>query len=524
MTPAKARHRPGSPATSLPGLVVGGTGSGCGKTSFTLALLCALRQRGLLVRTGKAGPDYIDTAFHAALSGQPAANLDTWMCRASAPGAKAANRPHGTALPPGLRRIAARMTVPDPATGRMPDMLLVEGAMGLHDGGARGAGSTALLACLTELPVLLVLHAGGMGQSAAAVAEGFLRHRPAWLPARKPLRFLGLVCTHVGSQRHARMLQEALLPLKKELPLLGLMPREGAPELRSRHLGLVEAREALDSMHARQLAQWAEDNFRTDALLRLLRVPPARPAAAQTVYPQHDSGPVAHFFCPAPACPQSAPVRTRSRRPLVGMAWDAAFSFCYADLPALLHELGAEVRTFSPLRDCAPPVGCRGLYFPGGYPELHAQRLEDNVRMREALREMAQQGLPVYGECGGYMYLGRSLRTQEGTHAMSGLLPFACALDDRKAALGYRAAQPLPGWPDAHSRPFWLRGHEFHYARETGEPAPAHCKPLWRLYDSAGTFLREEGLRHGSVAGSWLHAYPEGARPFWRAWLRSLKA
>ena len=208
------------PQPSLPGLVIGGTGSNSGKTTLTLALLCALHERGLVARAAKTGPDYIDAAFHAVLTGQPAANLDTWMCRESAP--SSAERPLSSArgpfsgLPAGLRRVFARMSAPSqPQTGTpavvTPDILVVEGAMGLFDGGHKGAGSTAHLAALLGLPVLLVLNAGGMGQSIAALAEGFVHHRPAWAGAR-PLRFLGMVCTHVGSPRHADLLRQSLAP------------------------------------------------------------------------------------------------------------------------------------------------------------------------------------------------------------------------------------------------------------------------------------------------------------------------
>ncbi|MFC4679133.1 DUF1611 domain-containing protein [Desulfovibrio legallii] len=605
-----------------PGCVVAGTGSASGKTTCTLALLCALRARGLTARAAKTGPDFIDVAFHAALTGQPAANLDTWMCRAARPTARATP---GRQLPAGLRRLYARLCAPD-AAGRPPDLIVVEGAMGLFDGGHRGAGSTALLAARLGLPVLLCLHAGGLGQSAAAVAEGFLRHRPAWAAHEAPLAFLGLICTHVGSPRHADLLRTALAPLRKDLPLLGLLPRQGAPDLRSRHLGLVEAREALPFMDRAGLARWMEENCRLDQLLRRLGLavgraapadlpagsaarltachalsltpslppdpavnparalsanltdiptgtltakqtatasplPPAKPAAgspadratapvaaaapatrffaaARAVPPDLAPPPAATSCAPNPAAaasadallpPPAAPARARRpsrrsrRRPVVGMAWDAAFSFCYADLPALWQELGAQVAVFSPLRDSAPPPYCAGLYFPGGYPELHAAALAANTSFRTALTRLADAGLPIYGECGGYIYLMRSLHLSGQDYPMSGLLPQTCTLTDRRAALGYRAALALPDWPapTQTAAPLWTRGHEYHYAQEDG-PLPAACRPLWRLYDSAGGLLREEGCRLGSVAGSWLHCYPEGSRRFWRTWLRAL--
>lgn len=573
----------------IPGIVIGGTGSNTGKTTVTLALLCALASRGLAVRAAKTGPDYIDAAFHAAITGQPAANLDAWMCR-QAP-ATPAEKPFtgGKSLPKGLQTVFERMATSPSNSGRAPDMLLVEGAMGLYDGGHAGAGSTAHLAALLDLPIVLVCSAAGLGQSVAALVEGYLRHKPQWLAKSAPPRFLGIVCTHIGSPHHAEIIADALKPLEKSdsVPLLGLLPRAGAPELQSRHLGLVEAREALPALDRAALTHWLEDHCRLDALLKLAGVVGAPPrgmasnttpatAIRPTTAPITATPEVAlasRFFPPqqpgsaairnsaiqadiqehrddaaillATALATVAPTKARqprgTPRPLIGMAWDAAFSFCYADLPALLAELGADVVPFSPLRDAAPPQGCTGLYFPGGYPELHAEELGANLPMLRRLRALAQKNLPIYGECGGYIYLMRSLRLEGQPevreYAMAGLLPLRCVLGKTRAALGYRAALALPGWPERAgrlktsltgqpgskpgSKPLWVRGHEFHYAREDDGPLPPRCAPLWQLHDSKGTLLRQEGCRYGSVAGTWLHCYPEGSRTFWRAWLKT---
>lgn len=542
------------PQPSTPGLVIGGTGSNAGKTTFTLSLLCALHARGLVARAAKTGPDYIDAAFHAALTGQPAANLDTWMCREAAPSPAEHPLPAGR-IPKGLGRVFERMSAVCPwhdnaKTGTdlftKPDLLVVEGAMGLYDGGHRGAGSTAHLASLLGLPVLLVLNAGGMGQSIAALAEGFLHHSPAWAGGL-PVRFLGMVCTHVGSARHADLLRQSLAPLAKSagVPLLGLLPRQGAPELPSRHLGLVEAREALPAVDRQALTQWAEQHCDLNRMLKQAGVPTLRRAvdtdkasasvpeiARQARLSEAQEPPSDRFFPLSGAQAQHPPRPQRKRSPVVGLAWDEAFSFCYADLPAVLHELGARIVTFSPLRDAAPPTECSGLYFPGGYPELHAPQLAANTAMRDALHGLAAQGMPMYGECGGYIYLMQSVLIAGQSHAMSGLLPRSCALGASKAALGYRAAQAAPDWPAPTNptlkrpatRPLWVRGHEFHYAQEEETPLPTSCRPLWKLYDSQGRFLRDEGCRLGSVAGSWLHCYPEGSRRFWRAWLRTCAA
>ena len=503
---------PDSNTVPTPGLVIGGTSSNAGKTVCTLALLCALRQRGIATAAAKVGPDYIDTAFHAAITGRPAANLDAWMCRDANPTPKERT----SIVPrPGLCRIMERMCAPLGTSP--PDLIVIEGAMGLYDGGQGGAGSTAQLAAQLNLPVLLVCNAAGMGQSVAALISGFLRYGPP----KQNVRFLGILCTHVGSVQHAALLRQALAPVVKACgtPLLGLLPRQGAPNLPARHLGLVQAHEALQSIEREALANWLEAHCHVDRLLQLLRVPRHKKCS---------TGPetAAHFFPPRRCC---HPPKTR---PLLGIAWDEAFSFCYADLPALLAELGARITFFSPLWDSGPPSGCAGLYFPGGYPELHAERLAANASMRTSLQLLAAEGLPMYGECGGYIYLMQSVRVGDSVHAMCGLLPRSCTLGQQRAALGYRAGLALPGWPsptcNGH-KALWVRGHEFHYAQEDPPQLTQHVPatasvgtPLWRLYDSRGTFMHDEGCRSGNVAGTWLHCYPEGARHFWRAWLCTL--
>ncbi|MDR3358021.1 MAG: cobyrinate a,c-diamide synthase [Desulfovibrio sp.] len=503
---------------AFPSLLVASTASGAGKTLTTLALICALRARGINVAAAKSGPDYIDAGFHAAVAGTPVFNLDVWMSRAARPPTRCpadrktvtdAPRPSRgrviSGAPVGLGRLFSRLRAAS-------DMVLVEGAMGLYDGTADGSGlaSSAHLAMLLHLPVLLLLHAGGMGQSAGALAEGFLRHRPAWLAhCGKELTFAGLACTHVGGEKHKAVLRAALNEVEAGtgVPLLGLLPREGAPRLASRHLGLVEAREAAPALDHSALADWMEANCDVGALLARIGFIKKRPGR------KRETG--------------AAPAGTGKIR--VGIARDAAFSFCYADLPDLLAEFGARSVFFSPLADAAPP-SCDALYFPGGYPELHARELADNTAMLEALRDMAGRGGSIYGECGGYIYLMRSLCYDGTEYAFGGLLPLACAVGKERAALGYRGVRALAGWPPrtpdagdaAGGGLLWARGHEFHYGRLTETGLPDACAPIWRMYDSAGADLGFEGCRKGGVAGSWVHLYPEGARRFWKAWLRGM--
>ena len=363
----------------IPGLVVAGTGSNAGKTLTTLALLCALRARGLRVHAAKSGPDFIDAAFHAALTGAPAANLDVWMCRETR--SEQGQRPLRR-IPQGLARVFARMLRAD-ADGRSADLLLVEGAMGLYDGGAGGAGCTAQLAALLGLPVLLALNAHGLGQSVAALAEGFLRHRPAWAAHTGQPAFAGMICTHVGGEKHKEILRQALAPLTAQtgVPLLGLLPREGAPQLKSRHLGLVEARESLPGLNRKALTAWLEAHCDVTALLRALGAPLGGLSTQEPVA----ETPAARFFAPRVRSGKAA------RRPRLGVAWDAAFSFCYADLPALLRELGAEVHFFSP-GPGRQYAHARGLARPGGAEPAHLRRMR-GLHLSDARAAPARAGL-----------------------------------------------------------------------------------------------------------------------------------
>lgn len=486
---------------SLPSLLLAGASSNAGKTVTMAAMLCALQARGIAVRPAKTGPDYIDAAWHTAFCGAASANLDTWM---AADGPPDGSPPSPAVLRARLGRVRERLAE---EYGGGESLLLVEGAMGLFDGsaGLDGGGSSAQLAALCGIPVLLLLNVRGMGQSAAAVAEGFLRFRPAWLGRRK-LNFAGFLCTHVGSARHAALLRATFAPLEKRYgtPLLGCLPRAGAPEIASRHLGLVQAREAAPSLDRVALGRWLEAHMRLDDLLRRLGLP-RQP---------HEPSPVS----PSP----EAARRVSRRRPVVAIARDEAFSFLYADFPPLLRRLGAEVVFFSPLRDRLP--ACDGLYLPGGYPELYGAALEANSSLREEMRRAAlRDGLPVHGECGGYLYLMRRLHMPDGTATpLCGVLPLEAVLRERRAALGYRAARVLPGWlPLTEEKPLWLRGHEFHYA-DLATPLPAESA-LWRSYAASGEELGPEGCRQGRVSGTWLHAYPQGAQTFWRTWLRLLR-
>ncbi|MFG1347156.1 cobyrinate a,c-diamide synthase [Xanthobacter autotrophicus DSM 431] len=429
------------------GLLVAAPRSGSGKTTITLALLAGLRRRGLKVRAVKSGPDYIDPAFHAAATGQPGLNLDSW------------------AMPPSLVDHLAAGALAD------ADMLVAEGAMGLFDGVASEPGRTgagADIAARLGLPVLLVLDVSGQSQTAAAVLRGFLTHDPA-------VRIAGVVLNKLGSERHARMIRQAVAPLG--VPVLGAVPRAAHIVLPERHLGLVQAGETGDlALRLAALADLAEAHLDLDGIVAAAGTPTAGPGAAAALLP---------------------PPGQR-----VALAQDAAFSFMYGHVTAGWRAMGAEILPFSPLADEAPDASCDAVWLPGGYPELHAGRLAAATRFLAATRRFAE-AKPVHGECGGYMVLGRVLTDAEGaSHPMLGLVELETSFATRRMNLGYREAKLLAPSPlgPVGAR---VRGHEFHYATVTTRGTEA---PLAELSDAEERPLGTAGSRRGTVTGSFFHA------------------
>lgn len=424
-------------------LIIAAPRSGSGKTTVTLALLAALRRRGVAVRAAKSGPDYIDPAFHAAATGHPSVNLDSW------------------AMPPALLDALV--------TGE--GLKVIEASMGLFDGAGEAEGrqgSAADLAARFGLPVVLVLDVSGHSQSAAAVARGFATHHPG-------VRVAGVVLNQLASERHRAGAAGAMAAMG--MAVLGAVPRDATIALPERHLGLVQARELPDlPVLLERLADLAEAHLDLDAIQAL-----AAPLAG--------AGAVEQALAPLPPPGQR-----------VALASDAAFGFVYPHVLEGWRRAGAELFPFSPLEDAPPPPGCDACWLPGGYPELHAGRLAAASRFLAGLR-----GFPgrIHGECGGFMVLGEGLVDAGGTrHAMAGLLGHATSFAKRRMNLGYRQAV-LRADGALGAAGTVLRGHEFHYASVT-DPGPD--APLADLTDANGTALPPGGGQRGRVSGSFFHA------------------
>ncbi len=441
-----------SPPSTAPvatrGLIIAAPGTRSGKTTLTLGLLRALHRQGLNVAPYKIGPDYIDPKYHEAASGQPCFNLDGWAMRPSL-----------------LAHLLTR--------GRGMDLCIAEGVMGLFDGaattGINGNGSTADLARLTGWPVLLVINCAGMGQSVGAVLRGFAAHD-------SQIRLAGVIANNVASPRHRAVLAEGLA--STAVPVLGFLPTDAALRLPSRHLGLHQACEHSDLEqligHAAELVARHCD---LSAILSSAGTSSLPSSAAAT----------------SPTATALPPLGQR-----IAIARDAAFGFAYNHLLTHWRRQGAEILPFSPLADEAPADDADAIYLPGGYPELHANRLANARHFLGALQEQARRGTLIYGECGGYMVLGEGIEDAAGKrHAMANLLPLQTSFRKRRLHLGYRrlsCPSPFAGL-DTTTR---YTAHEFHYATITSQgSAPA----LFIEHDSR----RPVGLCIGRVAGSFMH-------------------
>ena len=367
-----------------PRIVIAGVNSGVGKTSISLALTAALRRRGLRVQTFKVGPDFLDPTYLAIASGRPCYNLDSWM----------SGRDY-------MERLFCR-------AARDADISVIEGVMGLFDGSSpdNSEGSTAEIARCLEAPILLVANVHGMARSLAPLVKGFATFEEG-------VRIAGVLANHCGSARHEAWLSKSLA--SASLPrLVGAVPRGALPSLESRHLGLVSAdRHRLPAVVLEELADAFERHVSLDKIL----------AMAQ------EAGPLAEASV--------LQVSEKAKAVRIAVARDEAFHFYYQDLFDELQAAGCDLAFFSPLKDAKLPENADALYLGGGYPEEFAAELAANETILTDIRRFADSGRPVYGECGGLMYLSESILTRDRSeHGMVGVLPAGTRMLDRKRSWG----------------------------------------------------------------------------------------
>lgn len=442
---------------NVPRILIAGSSSGVGKTSITLALVVALAKRGMRVKTFKVGPDYLDPTYLALASGRLCHNLDGWMM--------------------GKDYLIDLFSY----TSGDADICIIEGVMGLFDGVniSNLEGSSAQVSMWLNAPSLIIVNAHGVGRTLAAVVKGLVEFEPG-------LPIGGIVANFCGSDRHVKSIAEVLI--QSNLPrLTGAIPRDVIPHIPRRHLGLVTAdpefmkREILD-----ELGRIAESYLDVDNIIGIAK----------------SAGPVPVSHTPARRY-------TNTGKSLkIGVAFDEAFHFYYQDNLETLEQCGFEIVRFSPIHDKIALGSFHAIYLGGGYPEEHAAALSENRDMLAQIRSFANSGKPIYGECGGLMFLSQGIETLDGDRfGLVGLLPAWTRMKSRLRALRYVEVtlnqDSLFGRKGAV-----LRGHEFHYSELLGDPwtnggwAPAYTA---RRRGKEEPML--EGFQKGNLLISYVHAH-----------------
>lgn len=453
----------------VPRVVIAAVSSGCGKTTVVTGLLSALRQQGIKVQSYKIGPDYIDPGYHRLASGQPAHNMDTWLM------------PRETMVNSFIE------------TAQQSELAVIEGVMGLYDGGRKGISSTAEIAKLLHAPVLLVVDCKSMGASAAAIALGFQQYDPE-------VRLAGVILNRLGSDNHQQMIEEAMGKLG--LQVYGAIRRNEELVMPERHLGLLPVEEnqreqqAVDAM-----GKAMEQQLDLGGILQLAH---AAEKLEKLVNPEDEY--------------LQGVIESRQRlfpddfgKIRIGLARDEAFSFYYPESLATLERLGARLVEFSPLDDRELPE-VDGLLLGGGFPEMFAQRLSSNEAMLEAIARAAAAGMPMLAECGGYMYLGQGLTDFQGKfYPMAGVLPGQVQMNKKLQMVGYVEAE-LQQDCVLGSEGLKLQGHEFHFSSElngAGAAVGSSAFSFTRMRNGAvypGGFINAAG----NVVGSYLHLHFAG--------------
>jgi cobyrinic acid a,c-diamide synthase len=437
---------------SIPRLVISGTASGVGKTTVTAGLIAALRQRGLTVQAFKCGPDYIDPTYHTLASGRPCRNLDAWMLNEAQ-------------LGQGFVRACAGA-----------DLAVIEGVMGAFDGAAweSDEASTAHIARMLRAPMVLVLDISGAARSAAIEVAGFQHLDPN-------LKLSGVILNQAGSKSHAEGCAQAIEALTG-VRMLGWLARDGQLAVPERHLGLKIPNAETEGTQSliRDLGDAVAKRFDIEGVLAAagnrIRTVPTEPAPTRASTPE---------------------------APVLAVARDEAFCFYYPENLELLEEEGVQLQYFSPIRGEIPAADAAGVYFGGGYPELHARALSANERLWTVLKELHRRDAPIYAECGGFMVLMQELTDVSGASwPMAGILPGRAQMSGKLEALGYRWAEALRSNLITTGGTV-LKGHEFHYSRWISEDTAAD-RSAWRL---RGTRSQVPDAKGGFVQGNLLASY-----------------
>lgn len=443
-------------------ILIGAASSGSGKTTFTLGLLRALKKRGIAVQPYKCGPDYIDTQYHGLAAGRESVNLDLFM----------GGEEH-------VKEIFERYS-------QGAEACVVEGVMGLFDGYSKMRGSSAEVAQVLDIPVLLIVNAKSCAYSVAPIIYGYKNFN-------SQVKIAGVVFNMVGSASHYRTLKDACEELG--VPVLGYLPKNSGIEIPSRHLGLSLDEEFLFGEYAEKIAAMVEQHVDVDALLKIFTPDSGclceddTTESCSAVGNGIPTGTDGNTGGQSTVCGGAAGLK-------IAVAKDEAFNFLYRENIHSLGKLG-EVKFFSPLKDTQLPE-CDLLYLPGGYPELYLEQLQGNGTMRCEIKQYIENGGRCWAECGGMMYLCNSISDETGKeYQMCGVLGQKATMVGKRLQMGYR---------QFHYAGKELRGHEFHYSKVV----PDEENPLQSVaqqYNAAGAEVATPLYRYRNLIAGYTHLY-----------------
>jgi cobyrinic acid a,c-diamide synthase len=429
----------------IPRIVIAGATSGVGKTSITCSIIYGIKNSGYSVQPFKVGPDYIDPTYLSAISNNSTRNLDSWIMGKNAV----------------IKSFVQNST---------SDISIIEGVMGYYDGfsGTSNIYSTHHIASLLQAPVILVLDASKTARSIAATALGFTKFH-------KNSRIAGLILNKIGSKKHEQICKVALTPLK--IPIFGIIPKNPELSLESRHLGLIPVVE------------------QTNLKQRIKKI-----AKSLSIYLDIDK--IISTAKQAPAILKINRQEKEKTKLTIGVALDKSFNFYYYDNFDALRREGARLEFFSPISDLTPPE-CSGIYIGGGFPEVLGQPLAQNHSMKKTIKKLAEENMPIYGECGGLMYLTKSIDYGNKKFNMVGLFDTQTNME-KKMILNYTKATAVSNCLVANKLTK-LFGHEFHYSEL--KSIPKDSKFAYNLSIGIGINNKKDGLTDYNTLASYMHLY-----------------
>ncbi|MFO7748455.1 MAG: cobyrinate a,c-diamide synthase [Desulfobacteraceae bacterium] len=469
----------------VPGLAIAGLRGGTGKTVISLGITAAWREQGLRIAPFKKGPDYIDAGWLAQAAGRPCYNLDTFCC------------------PPNQVKASFLKNSVD------SDISLVEGNRGLYDCiDVQGETSTAEIAKFLKIPLLLVVDCTKSTRTIAALVMGCTVFDP-------DLDIMGIVLNRVAGKRHEGKVRDNIERYCR-LPVYGAVPKLKAEDFPERHMGLVPSAEhSFTAESIKAAAKFARENIDLDRLYTACHETVAPDSSHRNVLSREEVGPAKtaapeHLSVPAFLADESQ-VSQHTSAPVIGVIKDSAFQFYYPDNLEALESRGAVLEFISPLMDTTIPE-VDAIYMGGGFPETHAAKLSENLAFRQRLKQLAEKGLPIYAECGGLMFLGRSLTLDNRVYPMANILPIAFGLSEKPVGHGYTRVTVV------NANPFFpeglvIHGHEFRYSTILDIDFKGE-EMAFRMDRGKGIVDKQDGFTRKNVFATYTHLLAPGV-PSW---------